>query len=553
MLYWRETNCESEGVGPMRPKSSGTARFGRAARETSRVEFKSAERGLPRSVWQTYSSFANSHGGVIVLGVREGNPLVFGGVPGPDRCVKEFWDTVGNASKVSANILVDADVSILGPTEAEAVVRRYVDVGDGLWDVADASARAVVITVPQVESSLRPVFVGENPFTGSYRRNGEGDYRCTAEEVRAMVRDAGAGSSDRKVLANIGLDALCDETVRAFRNEMHVVRPGHVWGQLGAEEFLMRVGAVGRAPEDRELHPTRAGLLMFGQAWAIADEYPSYFMEYRETEPGRRWEDRIVTGDGEWSGNVFDFFRRVEPRLGAGVRKPFALGEDMRRVEDAPLRVALREGLANALIHADYYGPANTVVTVSPDAVTFSNPGTLLLPAEVIEGGGVSRPRNATVAAMFNLLAIGERAGSGFDAMRRGCASVGLPDPVLTESLSLGQVTLTISLASGDVRGGRAVARARGEVTQEGSGEGDERGVGRGALPETFYVDLGDEEGVWEVVLSQVDLRGFITREEVQHLLGVGKNKASTVIASMVEGGKLRKVGNGRTTRYRCA
>ena len=530
-------------------KSSG------AVRETSRVEFKAADGGLPRSVWQTYSSFANSHGGVIVLGVREGNPLVFGGVPDPDRYVKEFWDTVGNTSKISANILVDADVAILGPAEAEAVVRRYVDVRDGLWDVADASARAVVITVPQVESSLRPVYVGENPFTGSYRRNGEGDYRCTAEEVRAMVRDAGAGASDRKVLAHVGLDTLCDETIRAYRNEMHVVRPGHVWGQLGAEEFLMRIGAVGRAAEDGEVHPTRAGLLMFGQAWAIADEYPSYFMEYRETEPGRRWEDRIVTGDGEWSGNVFDFFRRVEPRLGAAVRKPFALGKDMRRVEDAPLRVALREGLANALIHADYYGPANTVVTVSPDAVTLSNPGTLLLPAEVIEGGGVSRPRNATLAAMFNLLAIGERAGSGFDAMRRGCSSAGLPGPVLVESLSLGQVTLTISLASGAVRGAWTDAPVGGGFRGEAVDEARERvaGPGSDAFPEAISIDLGDEAGVWQVVLSQVDLRGSITREEVQHLLGVGKNKASTVIASMVEGGKLRKVGNGRTTRYRCA
>lgn len=530
----------------MHPQSSG------AARETSRVEFKSASGGLPRSVWQTYSSFANSHGGVIVLGVREEGALTFGGVPDPDRCVKEFWDTVGNTSKISANVLVDADVMVLGPQGAEAIVRRYVDAGSRLWDVEDASARAVVITVPQVESSLKPVFVGENPFTGSYRRNGEGDYRCTAEEVRSMVRDAGAGASDRKVLAHVGLDALCEETIRAYRNEMHVVRPGHVWGQLDTEEFLARIGAAGRVAEDRELHLTRAGLLMFGQAWAIADEYPSYFMEYRETQPGRRWEDRIVTGDGEWSGNVFDFFRRVEPRLGACVRKPFALDESMRRVEDAPLRVALREGLANALMHADYYGPANTVVAVSPDAVIISNPGTLLLPAEVIEGGGVSRPRNATMAAMFNLLAIGERAGSGYDAMRRGCASAGLPSPVLEESLSLGQVTLTVSLTSGEAGCGQGAPRLS-----------DRRSVGRAcevresaisdSLPETLHLDLGDTQGVWEVVLSQADLRGSITREEVQHLLGVGKNKASTVIASMVEGGKLRKVGNGRTTRYLCA
>jgi hypothetical protein len=57
--------------------------------------------------------------------------------------------------------------------------------------VEDADGKSIiVIRVPMAKRKEKPVYIGRDPFSGSYYRSGDGDYRFTEEEVKAMIRDA---------------------------------------------------------------------------------------------------------------------------------------------------------------------------------------------------------------------------------------------------------------------------------------------------------------------------------------------------------------------------
>ena len=81
-------------------------------REDNRREVKKANGGLPVSLWDTYSAFANCYGGVIILGVKEEKDGSWRttGLQNEAKLRKDFWDTINNPKKVNINLLSDEDI-----------------------------------------------------------------------------------------------------------------------------------------------------------------------------------------------------------------------------------------------------------------------------------------------------------------------------------------------------------------------------------------------------------------------------------------------------------
>ncbi len=397
-------------------------------RENNRIEAKKALGGLPKSIWETYSAFANTHGGIILLGVEELADKSFRTVdlPDPERLIKEFWDIVNNPNKTSVNVLSSKDV--------------FVQEVDG--------NHIVVINVPRAERSYKPVYVDGNPLC-TYRRNGEGDYRCTKEEYQAMVRDAAVKTQDMLILNEMDASVFNKESIRSYRQRMRLSRPGHVWEALEDEDFLLKLGAVGIGSDGKK-HPTSAGLLMFGNEYDIVREFNTYFLDYQEQyDADTRWTDRIISSSGDWSGNVYDFYFRVYNKLVLDIKVPFKM-DGGARVDDTPVHQALREALANCLVNADYYGRQGLVIIKKRDTITMANPGGFRIEIDAAKSGGVSDPRNGTMLKMFNLIDIGERAGSGIPNIFRVWREQGWKEPVIIESAEPDRIMLELTLKKSD-------------------------------------------------------------------------------------------------------
>ena len=396
--------------------------------EVVHTECKDASGGLPDSLWESYSAFANTDGGVILLGVNEvGGKFSITGVPNAATLIKRFWDGVNNREKVSVNILFDRHVY--------AVKCRGCDV--------------VVIDVPRADRRERPVFVGHDVFSGTYRRNGEGDYKCPREVVLSMLRDASDVTADATVLKSLSVEDLNADSIRHYREEFARFRPRLAWNKLSDEEFLKKIGALDRG-DDGILHPNIAGLVCFGDFVTIMHELPNYFLDYREqSADSARWGDRVCSSDPTWSGNIVDFFYRIYDKVTSGVKTPFALDERDRRIDETDIHEAVREVVANALIHADYHGRQGIVVEKRFNEIRVSNPGTMRISKEVAIEGGRSDPRNAQVFNIFSLIGIGERSGTGLSNLYALWEQHGFATPVIREEFDPEKTIVSISTGVG--------------------------------------------------------------------------------------------------------
>ncbi len=512
----------------------------REYKEHNKLEAKRAKGGFPGSFWETYSAFANTDGGVILLGVNEAKDgSLYAEDVDVDKLQKDFWNMVNNRQKISANIVT------------QSMVKPEVINGKNV----------LVVFVPRAERTARPVYVGMDPKSGTFRRNHEGDYHCSLEEMSLMFRDAAYVTQDAKVLDKMDMSVFCKDTVRGYRNFFRSTHANHLWNNEDDEMFLRKIGAIGIG-EDGKYHPTAAGLLMFGYEYEITREFPNYFLDYQENRSLgiTRWTDRIVSSSGDWSGNIFDFVIEVLRRMQHGLKVPFVL-KGNRRVDDTPIHKILREAVTNMVVHADFYGRQGLVIRKSEDGFRLSNPGSLRISITEAISGGISDPRNGIMLKIFSLIEFGERAGSGLSGICKVWEKVFHTPAIIEETSNNGvdRVTLTLS-TGGEEQDIQAMLELYGDVAdqevtpadQENNKIDQETTLSDQETGSTDQENNSADQLAYEKnrIFHLIQANPQITRAEIAKVMGLHDSSVKRRLESLINDRLIRRIGSTKSGHW---
>lgn len=363
-------------------------------KEDIHTEYKECkENNLPKSFWETVSSFANTEGGNIFLGVTDSG--VISGLTNEqiDKFKKDIFNTNNNPAKISKPIINIQSISIQKGGK-KSFLKIHID---------------------EAEPFEKPIYLNGNP-KHTYRRENDGDFMVTNDELKALFRNA-IDNQDGIFLDEYDSSDLDLESIQRYKDVLYKRTNDEKYQQMSDEELLISSGAKRLDRKNgRKYKLTLGGLLFFGKYQSIIDYLPHFHLDFFNKSGGNeRWNDRVSTGDLNYPNlNVFKYFLTVFEKMKLTIKEPFELKDNLTRKSSAQIEIALREALVNMLIHADYSQPApNIVAEIYNGWYEFTNPGNMVITVEEFAKGGTTYPRNQVLLSLFRQAGYSDRAGTG--------------------------------------------------------------------------------------------------------------------------------------------
>lgn len=407
-IMWTEADID-EVLDALRPVRS----------DSQTVEVKEAVGGLPTSLGETVSAFANGTGGLIMLGLAERDGFA------PARGFR-----AESIAEALAQLCRD---KIMPPQQPLIEVASY------------RGSNVVVAVIDEADPLAKPCYVRtRGRYSGSYIRTWDGDRRLSHYEIDRLLENRRQPTYDEEIVEQASVDDLLSELVQAILTRQRRQHP-RIFGTLTDEEAMraLRITAIGA---DGLPHPTLAGLLACGS-------YPQRFMPRLNVTfscyPGY---DKAGVGGVKFLDNrSFDgpVPEILEDALAAVYRNTRVGG-----VLDGPGRKdtyeypqdAVREAIVNAIMHRDYSPMSRggqIQVNMYKDRLEILSIGGLYgsVTTETIDEPGVTSTRNQTLSRLlestpFRTGVVAENRGTGFSLITTLLRDNGNGAPQIRNSLT---------------------------------------------------------------------------------------------------------------------
>ena len=297
------------------------------------------------------------------------------GVVNPQKQIKELFNHMNNLREISRNVLSNDDV----------------------YSVQVQDKSIIVIHVTPENYKNKPIYLKDNP-NKTYIRQGEGDYLATEEIIQSMTRDAFRDSYDNKLLDGYTIDDLDSLPIQKYKDILMRNNPDHPFNNLTTIDFLKKINVIKKNRKNNEECLTLAELLVFGKHESIKEYLPHYNVEYIRKSSNienASYSDRLIY-DGYWGeDNLFNFMFSAFEKLKLTISDNSKISADyLTRESNSKLIIAIREALANSIIHCDFLNHKGFFIIRYPDRMIFINGGSLRISKEDYFTGAHSTPRN---------------------------------------------------------------------------------------------------------------------------------------------------------------
>jgi ATP-dependent DNA helicase RecG len=457
-----------------------------ASGEGQRVEFKN-ERVKPSTLAETFVAMANAEGGVTIIGVDDAGEVL----------------GIQNLKGVRDKIHIAASKECCEPPMRLPP-----------WDELNLEGKKVIaIRIPASRESVYSA-------GGRYLiRRGSRNAAILPHDLRMMFFERGLISFEETVVSDLSLEDLDVDLVAEFRRQYE--RANRTELTLPDRDLLLSMGCL--TIEKGNIHPTMAGLLLFGRHPRKSLPLPHISIaRYRGTEIGR--EERLDTRD------FYGPLVKVALEASEYILENMAVYSRLvgLRREDIPQYpiFAVRELIINAVVHRDYSSVRNSriLIWMLKDRIKIQSPGSFPPPVTAENILHQQKSRNPIIARVFKDWGLIEEFGNGIDRVFDEIAEHPLKPP-LPKFQDIGGAVI-VTLYGAKPPSDEEQFKTSSNLRRSG---------------------LNDRQ---IQALLYIQEHGKISNREYCRLTGVSYATAYRDLQALVERGLTERRGSGRATYY---